>query len=343
MEFDFIDIDAFVLESAINVFEAHMNYANKMNLIRDISNNVTIPESLYNKLNDMISDKVVMEASVDTGKTVSTPSKFFTYQCDFKTHNPSIAKSNYRLAEYMISAFEASQQAKKQNNEPNNPLEDLLIKRTPLMNKLIGALYNGKIEAVYKLINLLKRDTRGVSFVQVDKISPFNGTQNRQGEITGKDTSVKFKFDLPVRPLSKIDFEKCEYLSKIKNKQKEQNAVKAAEGTRSEKFLSLAEEIRDIRAKAPYGMNTTDSEANKHLIEDTCYTDKKENRKMSYHEFALHLIKSTKNTEDTNRMVDSIEKDHNISSDFAVDEGANHDHMVALGKQFGFIKITGEN
>ncbi len=115
MEFDFIDIDAFVLESAINVFEAHMNYANKMNLIRDINNNVMIPESLYNKLNDMISDKVVMEASVDTGKTVSTPSKFFTYQCDFKTHNPSIAKSNYRLAEYMISAFEASQQAKKQN------------------------------------------------------------------------------------------------------------------------------------------------------------------------------------------------------------------------------------
>lgn len=341
MSFDFIDIDAAVLESAIDVFEAHMNYTNKTNLIRDINNNVQIPESLYNKLKGLLSDEVVMEAaSVDADKTASTPSKKFVYACDFKTHKSSIAKSNYRLAEYMISAFEASQQAKKQNNEPNNPLGDLLTKRTPRMNELIRALYNGKIEAIYNMINILTRDIRHVSFVQVDKISPFEGTKNRQGDITGKDILVKFKFDLPVKPLTTKTFEQCEYLMKIKEKQEEQKKVKSTEGTKSEKFLTLAEEIRNMRENAPYGMNTVGDEA-KHLLEDTCYTDKKENKKMTYHEFALHLIKSKKNTDAVNEMVEKIEKGHNTTSDFSVDEGTNHPHMVALGKQFGFISVTG--
>lgn len=45
MSFDFIDIDAVVLESAIDVFEAHMNYTNKTNLIRDIN------KTMYRYLN----------------------------------------------------------------------------------------------------------------------------------------------------------------------------------------------------------------------------------------------------------------------------------------------------
>ena len=339
MNFDFIDIDATVFEATVNVFEAHMNYTNKMNLMRDINNNVMISESMYNKLNDIISDEVVMESNVDAGNPASTDSKFFTYQCDFKTHKNKIAKANYRLAEYMISAFEASQQAKKQNNEPNNPLGNLITKRTPLMSKLISALYNGKIEAINGLINLLGKPGAQLAFVQVDKISSFDSTVNRRGEITGKDILVKFKFDLPVRPLTKIYFEQCEYISKIKEKQKEQNEVKATEGTKSEKFLSLAAEIRDMREKAPYGMNTTDTKAMLNLLEDTCYTDKKENKKMTYHEFALHLIQSKKNTDTANNMVKSIEEKHNTTTVFSVDEGANHPHMVALGKQFGFIDV----
>ena len=339
MEFNFIDIDAIVLESTIDVFEAHMNYINKTNLIRDINNNTMIPESLYNKLNDIISDKVTMEAAgVDAGKTASTPSKLFTYSCDFNTHNSSIAQSNYRLAEYMISAFEASQQAKKQNNEPNTPLGDLIIKRTPRMNELIKTLYNGKIKAIYNMINILSKDIRHVSFVQVDKISSFKGTQNRKGDITGKDIVVNFKFDLPVQPMTKKILEQCDYLMKIKEKQKEQNKVKSEEGARSEKFLTLAEEIRNMRANAPYGMNTTGDEA-KRLLKDTCYTDEKENKNTTYHEFSLHLIQSAKNTEEANEMVTKIESHHNTASDFPADEGTNHQHMIALGKQFGFINV----
>ena len=138
--------------------------------------------------------------------------------------------------------------------------------------------------------------------------------------------------------MTKKILEQCDYLMKIKEKQKEQNKVKSEEGARSEKFLTLAEEIRNMRANAPYGMNTTGDEA-KRLLKDTCYTDEKENKNTTYHEFSLHLIQSAKNTEEANEMVTKIESHHNTASDFPADEGTNHQHMIALGKQFGFINV----
>jgi hypothetical protein len=321
-----------ITEASLDVFEAINNYENKQQFIQDVHNDRMITESFFNELIES-TQSIFTEAA--TGNA-PVENEYRTYRFDFLNHKQSGADNNLRIAELIIGAFEASQKAKEAKGEPCNPLNDLLKHRTNMIQQIINRLYDGKSIAIARLCKIIDKYNSSKScFVRINRIAGYNVAQKATGDTGNNFIHAEFSMKLPKRVLTKQEYEICKYIKKIKALKKEQSEIRKTNGTKDERFLSLAEEIAKMHENAPYGFNTkNDTEVN-NILNETCFTSKEQDKVLVDYNFAFHLNKIKDVDADVAKAIDYVNTKANQSNDFNADEGNNKPQITALGKQFG--------
>ena len=327
------DIYNVITEASLDVFEAINNYENKQQFIQDVHDNRMITESFFNELIES-TQHVFTEAATDDAPIED---EYRAYRFDFLNHKRSGADNNFRIAELIIGAFEASQKAKEEKGEPCNPLNDLLKHRTKIIQQIINRLYDGKSIAIARLCKII--DKYGASkscFVKINRIAGYNVAEKASGDVGDNFIHSEFSMKLPQQVLTKKEYEICKYIEKIEELQKKQNEIRKTNGTKDERFLSSAKEIADMHEKAPYGFNTKNETKVNSILNETCFTSKEQDKVLVEYTFAFHLNKKKDDKPDVIRAVDYVNTKANQTSDFKADEANNKKQMLALGKQFGF-------
>lgn len=322
-----------ITEASLDVFEAINNYENKQQFIQDVNDNRMITESFFNELIES-SQSIFTEAATDDAPIED---EYRAYRFDFLNHKRSGADNNFRITELIIGAFEASQKAKEAKGEPCNPLNDLLKHRTKIIQQIINRLYEGKSIAIARLCKIIDKYSVSKScFVKINRIAGYNVAEKASGDVGDNFIHTEFSMKLPKQVLTKKEYEICKYIRKIKVLKKEQNEIRKTNGTKDERFLSLAEEISEMHENAPYGFNTKNETQVNNILNETCFTSKEQDKVLVDYTFAFHLNKKKDDKPDVVRAIDYVNTKANQTSDFKADEANNKKQMVALGKQFGF-------
>lgn len=332
----FVNINACVLEASLNVYESHVQYSNKQRFIEDVNNNVMISESMYDELTNK-HDSIIMESDTSISASTITEEEIKRYRFDFLTHNFNTGIQYNRIAQKVISAYEASQLAKQNEDKDVTPLGDLLLqhRRTKEMNKFINNLYDGKARALYSLIGFIsKLRLSGIkTFLKVTKITGYNTTQAKHStDIPGNLVNIKIEFKLPKTPITKRDLAILKYIDERKALVKKMKEVKLKEGVHNE-YVILNEKLRKLDEKKP-SFNLSEEQLTQ-LSRDTCYVLDK-NALVPY-EVAFHC-KHDKSYDPTyNEIIDRLSKLENTKEQITINAKNNRDQIIALGKQFGFI------
>ena len=333
------DINTTVVEAMLNVYDAMDNYRNKQQFITDYTNGVEFPESYLEAFNNIGSDDVVMEAADTNVDGVVDTGKYLAYRFDFLGHNAKNAKLNKNIAASILAAFEASMEAKKNEGKSYNKLNGVVIKRDPNMQALINRLYSGKIEALYITLRALKTyESNKSCYVKYDVI-PFGVAEHRQNGNVGNDIlEVKFILKLPKVILTKQNFEILEYVETINDLRRQQREIIKTKGTSDPRVTELAKQIVEKNKNAPYGYDTTNTDACKALKNDTCYTDKMEDKKLVEYEVGFHCLKNAHTSEEDSKLIDKINSfQRGTTKAVLTDDENNTRQLIALAKQFRYI------
>ena len=335
----FEDITIVTTEAAIDVFNARRKYINKQLFIKDVNKGTMISESYYNELLESSNDDIFME-SVDDIKKIENNinnQEYKSFRFDPVRHRTKSGILNRKLAELVVSAFEASQMAKRAEGKPNNPLGSLIKNKTRRMDDIIDKLYDGKVISIDNIIDFIEMTKRNPSILfDIVKIGSFGKVKNHHGEIQSNMMEVVISFRIPKTVLTLEKYKICLALDEIDKKCKERNKVKNEKGTRDEKFLELVKEIGDMREyiQQEYGFNTSNSDECKRIRNETCYTEKLEDKVFKTYEVGFHLLKNKNTTPEIERILEKINKKSTTNDDYTFSNPNNRPQIIALAKQF---------
>lgn len=330
-----VNINACVLEASLNVYESQIQYSNKQQLIEDVNNNVMISEAMYDDLTNN-HDDIIMESDTSTSMTDITEEEFKRYRFDFLTHNFNTGIQYNRIAQLVISAYEASQLAKQNEGKNSTPLGDILLqhRRTKEMDKFINRLYDGKARALYTLIGVIyKLRLSGIkTFLKVTKITGYNTTQAKHSTaIPGNLVNIKIEFKLPKIPITQKQLSILKYIDDRKTLVKKMKDAKL-KGVYNE-YQFLTEELRKLEEKKP-SFNLSEEQLAQ-LRQDTCYVLDKD--ALVPYEVAFHCKHDNSYDPIYNEIIDRLSKLENTKEQITINAKNNRDQIMALGKQFGFI------
>lgn len=337
----FEDITIVTTEAAINVFNAQRKYISKQLFIEDVNKGTMISESYYNELLESSNDDIFMESVDDIKKIENDNTKpteeYLGFRFDPVRHRQKLGDLNKQLAELIVAAFESSQLAKRKNHEPNNPLGSLIKHKTRRMDNIINKLYDGKVISIDTIIDFIKKGKNNPSILfDIVKIGGFGKVKNRHGEIQKNMLDVVISFKIPKTVLTPEKYIICLALDEIDKKCKEQKEVKKEKGTRDEKYLKLAEEIRDMRAylQTEHGFNASDENACKNIRNETCYTKNMGDKVFQKYEIGFHLLKNNDTSPEIKARLDNINRKSTSNDDYVFGNLNNKPQIIALAKQF---------
>lgn len=328
------NINLIITESMLDVRDSIHDFKNKSQFIDDYNNNTEIPQSYIESFNHIIDGEVIMEADGTTPSANLNKAEYEAYRFDFLQHKSKQGDINRRIGKLLCSAFLASQEAKKQKNEPYNELKNVTIKRTSAMQKIINKLYDGKVEAINEVVKFLDVYSKNKScFIQV-RIIPYGVAQHRNGD-TGKFLEVHFNLKLPKQVLTPDKYEICKYIDGINALKKEQRELIKTNGTGDPRVTELATQIAEKHKKAPYGFQTTNSDACKDLKNETCYTSDETKKVLVDYVMAFHCLRNNKSPENVIEMIDNINSRATTGASAELTDDLNNSEQIeALAKQF---------
>lgn len=336
------DITIVTTEAAIDVFNAQRNYKCKQLFIEDVNKGTMISESYYNELLESSNDGIFMESASDTEISPGGDNKDADRCLDFRfdpiRHRHASGKLNRQLAELIVAAFEASQLAKREKGEANNPLGDLLKHRTRRMDDIIRKLYDGKVISIGTIVDFINRGKNSPSMLfEIVKIGGFGKVKNRKGEIQDNLMEVIISFRLPEIILTKKKYDLCIALDKIDEKCKEQAKARKAYGTRDDRFLDLVSEVGRMREDVlkKYDFNASNSDNCKNIRNKTCYTEKMEDKVLKKYEVGFHLLKNKDSKPEILTILNRIDSQRTSNDDYKFNSINNKPQIIMLARQFG--------
>ena len=338
------DINSVVVESMIEVCCAKNNYDGKTCFINDYNNDVEIPSIYAEMFNDeyLNESSIIMEAEGVSKTQTPSVDERRTFRYDFLAHTPKGAKNNRAIAELLTAAFLASQEAKKAVGKSYNKLRGVNVKRTPRMQKIIDKLYIGKTEAILELNRILDVYQNNRSCFITREIIPFNASVDRAtGNVSKEIMEVRFKIKLPKLVLTPQRFDVLKYFDKIRVLQKQQREIINTNGSKDPKVAEIAQQLSELYNNAPYQdlYNIKDNNKMKDLRNETCYTNKLENKVLVDYVIGEHCLKRKDQSQDIKDSLDALSKQ--AGDDFdptALDTTNNTEQITALVKQFGIVE-----